>query len=282
MSEARLRAAETGVVAGLIAGVVTLAAARVAMRVLAMAGGSSDFFPSMVFTLDGTFAVVIEALAAIPLGFAFVALRHWLPRPGWRAGLAYGVALLLALGVPFLLGNGEFQGDRPNAGLGRVLFAPLFLLFGVVLGTVAAWLERRRDDGYRPGRWSSAAFAALFFSTVPVMFFTDLAPLTPDRPPDVFSVIRATVFIALGGVALAARARLDRRQSSRLWGGILLGMAALLTLIGLGVTVVELREIRVNFIDPRNVVVVPLSLLAAVAVVALSGRLAARWRARTL
>jgi len=135
--------------AGLISGILVGGLlGRVVMRVSGFAAGpnmvgvhTSNGNPVGDITLGGTLAIVF--FVGFPTGLlggvVYAALEPWLrPLRPWH-GLAYGVALLATLGFtvldPF---NFDFNRFGPLP-LNLVMFAALFLVFGVC----AAWLFDR-------------------------------------------------------------------------------------------------------------------------------------------
>jgi hypothetical protein len=134
----------TAIRVSLLAGIVAGLLARVAMAIIADAGGSSMTAQVGRLTFDGTARILaVPMLFGIPLAIIYLALGQrwrgwWLPA---RAG-AYAVAALLVPGVPFLT-DSEFAIVGPNAALGPILFAPIFPIYGVIVGLVGDWLIDR-------------------------------------------------------------------------------------------------------------------------------------------
>ena len=118
--------------AGLVAGIL----ARLAMRILALAGGTSDNFPELRFTVAGTIEVLsVPMLQGIPFVLLLLGLRRFLPGTGWRKPLSYGLAFLVFPGL-LLLTDSEFHAGPVNRYLGRALFAPIYFLYGLLAGIV--------------------------------------------------------------------------------------------------------------------------------------------------
>ena len=94
------------------------------------------------FTGETLFVLFTVTLAGIPLGLPFVAVARWIPGHWIRKGLAFGVLLLLFLGLPVMLIQKEYSAGPPQ--LARVLFGALFISYGVV----AAWTKDRLDRSW--------------------------------------------------------------------------------------------------------------------------------------
>ena len=123
-----LAGAAVGAIAGMVAGIVAAAGARAAMRMVAV-GVADGVGVRPDFTLAGTLAIVAAGMfIGTPAGVLYSAIADRLPGPRRLHGLLFGLLLLAAIG-PFFLRTEEFFSA------GRVLlFAPLFPLFGIVLG----------------------------------------------------------------------------------------------------------------------------------------------------
>ena len=135
--------------AGWLAGGLTVGiGARTAMRAVAL----TDDDPGTLLTLGGTLAVLTFGLiVSVPL--VLLAVRRFLPRPAPIGGLVFGGALLVVLGVPVLLRNAEIASIGVPL-LNRLMFGSLFLVYGVVVGTVVSVMESRssRADWSTPTR----------------------------------------------------------------------------------------------------------------------------------
>lgn len=235
-----VRGLEAAFVGGAIAGFAGALASRIAMRAIAMAGGTSNFFPSG-FTLDGTFVAVllVVGLPGIPLAVPYVALRRFLPRADLLAGLVYGLALLATIGVLFLSRDSEFARPGTERDLGRPLFAAIFPLYGIVLGWVVGQMARSRAA---PGPAGAATAAVIFAALASVALFTDLEVLSPDPPLGVSSLVRALPFGAL--VLLAAVGSRGARTRPRV---VLSAIpAVLLALAGLAVFALQVSFVVVR------------------------------------
>ena len=88
------------------------------------------------------FLVVIAGMIGILGGLLYMGLRRWLPGTGARKGLMYGLVLLL------MVGSTVIQGTNPDFGrfgppvLNISMFAALFILFGVIVASLAELLDR--------------------------------------------------------------------------------------------------------------------------------------------
>lgn len=112
----------------MVAGAAAGFGARVAMRMVAD-GVADGVGVRPEFTLAGTLAIATAGmLAGMPTGVLYNAVADRLRGPAIVRGLLFGLALLAVIG-PFFLRTEEFFS------LGRVmLFLPLFLLFGTIIG----------------------------------------------------------------------------------------------------------------------------------------------------
>lgn len=121
------------------------------MRVIAIAAG-----PAMVgvhtengnrvgdITVGGTVGLIafVGILTGVFGGVLYAAMRPWLASLARWGGLAYGVLLFATFATPAISSaNSDFHRFGPP-GLNVVLFASLFLLFGVVIVAVAERLDR--------------------------------------------------------------------------------------------------------------------------------------------
>ena len=187
-AEPLYRGLAVGAISGALAGIlVGGVGGRVAMRI---AGAMSD--PSLIggartangnilgdITLGGTLGLVIFAgvLPGILAGLAFVAARPWLAPAGRWGGLAYGLVLLASLGPavlePFNIDFQKFGSPPVNV----AIFALLFPLFGIALGTVAGVVERR-IGAPRSWIWELVAIGgALLAALMIVLVFVALVSL---------------------------------------------------------------------------------------------------------
>ena len=147
-----------GLLASLIAGLMVGIAARIIMRIVAV---TAHMPPG--FSIEGTLNIVffVFMLGTIP-GFVYAfsifflssstKASKYLPAAFWR-GLAYGVLLLVILGLPSvlipLLPREDLSLGMPL--LNKSMFAALALIYGLVLGGTEAILHR-----YLPGKPTSA------------------------------------------------------------------------------------------------------------------------------
>lgn len=127
-----------GTASGLLAGLLTGAAARIAMRIFALADGMEP-----TFSLEGTLTILLifGVVLGVPLGVIYV--RFWRPLTGIspRNGLAFGVLLLLVLvALPFMLiPSDEATLVRRLIAIGS--FVPVPLVYGLAVGRAAKhWL----------------------------------------------------------------------------------------------------------------------------------------------
>lgn len=139
-SAAPLIEAGWSVLAGVAAGVIWGAGARIAMRLVALAERNTT-----EFSLDGTLLILVTgAIFGVPLGLLFALVRRWLPGSGIGKGLAFGLILAAILLIPLAsLGASDLDSNPIEAPvlLGVGLFGALFALHGAVMEAV---IERRR------------------------------------------------------------------------------------------------------------------------------------------
>ena len=152
------RIMKIGLLASLIASLMVGIDARIIMRIVAVTAHMPPGF-SIGGTLNIVFLVLI--LATIP-GFGYALclfflssstkVSKYLPAAFWR-GLAYGVLLLVILGLPSvlipLLPREDLSLGIPL--LNKSMFAALALIYGLTLGGTEALLHR-----YLPGKPTSA------------------------------------------------------------------------------------------------------------------------------
>lgn len=126
-----------------LAGIVAASLGRVAMRLIAVAGGDSIDFVNLNFTLEGTTSILVrETVFASPLALLLLAVRRRLPGVGCRKVVAYGLAFVLFPGF-LLLTDSEFNRNSVNATYGRALFTVCYFSYGAVVGWVIETLDRR-------------------------------------------------------------------------------------------------------------------------------------------
>ena len=146
-----------GLLASLIAGLFVGIGARIIMRIVAVTAHMPPGF-SIGGTLNIVFLVLI--LGTMP-GFVYAVclfclgsstkVSKYLPAAFWR-GFAYGVLLLVILGLPSvlipLLPREDLSLGMPL--LNKSMFAALALIYGLTLGGTEALLDR-----YLPGKPTS-------------------------------------------------------------------------------------------------------------------------------
>lgn len=144
-SRALWRLLAAGLLAGLVGGLVLGVGGRVAMRLIALGAGLEPGF-----SWGGTGEVVATGLLiGVPAAVVFVALRRFIPGPGVWRGAAFGALLFLALVVvpPAAARSASESVGRLLLTVG--LFAPLLVLYGIVVELVRRRL-RRGDEPRRP------------------------------------------------------------------------------------------------------------------------------------
>jgi hypothetical protein len=133
---ARLRLLGVGVLSGVGVGLGAAIAARLVMRLIAVALGQPPMLTTATFVLLRT-----GLYHGILMGLLFVVIRRYLPGSGLVKGVTFGVLLLALASLPFVL---PFLGELPGAPvLGTGLFAALFLATGIAEAALVATLERR-------------------------------------------------------------------------------------------------------------------------------------------
>lgn len=145
----RLRPLGIALAAGLAGGVASGIGARVGMRVVNLVdrtGEGGAMFAPPTFTVGGTlFILWLLGIGGTAFGLTYLVARPRLPRAAPAAGLVFGAWLLLLFGPLFFLGQFQEFGippwERPHR---LALFAALFPLYGVVVASAAAGLERLR------------------------------------------------------------------------------------------------------------------------------------------
>jgi len=141
-------AALAGFAAGLVAGGI---GSRIAMRVVAITAGSAEQgaitdAEATVGEITGGGTIFLLILGGAIGGFgglAYLGLRRWVADAGRWRGLAFGVLLVA------MFGWGIIEGDNPDfdrfgsPALNIVMFASLFVIFGLLVAPVFEWTERR-------------------------------------------------------------------------------------------------------------------------------------------
>jgi hypothetical protein len=136
-----LRVVGIVLLSGMLGGVVWGIGARGAMRVIALA---AEHYPE--FSWGGTLMILmLGACMGILISLPYLAVRR-LFRRGWlQRGLLYGLLVLLALGYLVYL-SPPFQGEVAETGelgLAIALFAPLLVIYGIVVAAVYEFLDQR-------------------------------------------------------------------------------------------------------------------------------------------
>lgn len=141
------------VVASLVAGIPCGLLSRVAMSVIAGAGGDSTQAPVGQLTLPGTLRIVaVPMLFGIPFALLIVWLgqRFWLQRQTVVRAALYALASLIVPGL-ILMSDSEFHIPGANEDIGRLAFVPAYLAYGLVAGFVGEWwLAKRANSAVRP------------------------------------------------------------------------------------------------------------------------------------
>jgi hypothetical protein len=92
-------------------------------------------------TLSGTFNL-FGACSVIGIfgGLMYIVLRRWIPAPHGLKGLLFGTGLLALVGFVLInTGDADFIMFEPAWAV-VLMFALIFVLYGVVVGPVASWL----------------------------------------------------------------------------------------------------------------------------------------------
>jgi len=152
----RARLIAITVLGALLAGVVAASLGRVAMRLIAVAGGDSFDFVNFTFTLEGTTSILVrETVFALPLALLLLTVRKWLPGVGYRKVIAYGLAFVVFPGL-LLLTDSEFNTNSVNATYGRALFMVCYFLYGALVGWVIETLDRPPSPAANPTKAGAA------------------------------------------------------------------------------------------------------------------------------
>jgi Mn2+/Fe2+ NRAMP family transporter len=144
-----LRAA---VLASLGAGIPAGLLARLAMAVIGAAGGTSMMAVVGQLTVPGTLRIVIVPMI---FGIPFAALLLWIGRRLWRDRplairmSAYALGALVLPGLLFMT-DSEFNLSGANREIGRLAFAPAFLLYGLLVGLIGERVLARRPGSPAP------------------------------------------------------------------------------------------------------------------------------------
>jgi hypothetical protein len=181
-----VRVAGAGVLAGLVAGaVVAGVGSRVVMKVVALVAGP-DAHGALTangnrvgdFTGDTLFLVAFGAALGSFGGLVYVALRPWLPGAGRGRGPLFGALLLGAFGTAVLEADNVDFRRFGSAPVNVALFGALFLLFGMLVASLADRAARLVPPvgGGRPRPLAAmAADAALLLGAVLGLFPVGMA-----------------------------------------------------------------------------------------------------------
>lgn len=134
---------ETAFFASLTAGAVVGVLGRLAMLLLTLAGGTSDNFGPLRFTLAGVLLIMVEPmLFGLPLALLVAGLWPRLPGAStWRKALGAGVITFVFPGL-LLLTDSAFKLNQVNRTIGMALFAALYFSSGFLVGLAANyWLQ---------------------------------------------------------------------------------------------------------------------------------------------
>ena len=172
-----LRIASAAVVAGIVGGLVAAGGSRVAMRVSALmadpcAGVMTENGNACgKFTAEGTVGLIFFGVlfSGIPGGLVYAAAAPWLRPLGRLRGPAFGVAAFALGGFTVIEGdNPDFQ-RFGSPGLNVVMFAVLFLIFGLVTAPTFDAVARRMPHlpPRRPlGLARLAGYGVMFFTAI--------------------------------------------------------------------------------------------------------------------
>lgn len=225
----------TGYVAGVIAAGI---GSRLAMRIVSLVAGHEHYGElteaeervGQISTGGTVFLIFFGGIVGIGGALLFLASRRWLPWSGWRLGLAFGCLILLALGPMVVDGENFDFSEFGSPTLNILMFAALFLLFGILIATLFERLDRRvpasAPSGLRRILWAALllfAVVSLYFGLLIVVAFTFgnhyllgvmalylliAAPLLAKRlalrkPPMTVAAIVAAFPVVVGGAFLA-------------------------------------------------------------------------------
>ena len=139
-----LRFLAAGAIASVVAGIPAGLAARLAMAVLADAGGTSMTAVVGQVTVLGTIRIaILPMFFGIPFAWLLLwAGGHWSGQPWPIRIAAYAIGALLVPGL-LILSDSEFNVAGANKELGRWLFIPTFVIYGAIVGLVGERLLGR-------------------------------------------------------------------------------------------------------------------------------------------
>ena len=137
----RLRLAGIGITAGLVAAFLAAVGARLAMWLVALIDESAVSAADVDtgFTSETGFVLFIVTVPALKGWLLYVLIRRWLPGTTLLQGFSFGGLLLLLLGMPRMLFEGDF--DIGPTLVTWPLFGALFVAYGVVAAAVVWGLE---------------------------------------------------------------------------------------------------------------------------------------------
>jgi hypothetical protein len=239
-----VRAVGIGVLAGLPAGLLAGGiGGRGAMKIVALTAGAAaqghiteNGNRIGAFTIETIFLLFFGSTLGMIGGMLYMALRPWLPRRApWR-GLAFGVALLATVGTATIDAHNFDFARFGLPVLNVVLFAALFLIFGLLVAPLAERIDQFSPHvpPLKPPRPRAfAAYAALGLSgllgiaMLTLAFFSVVFGQGEDR--SIIALIVALLTGALTG-RVAASITPRGREFSMVLPSIPVLIGALLTL----------------------------------------------------
>lgn len=173
-----LQILETGFLASLVSGLVVGVLARAAMTALTLAGGRSDNFAPLTFTVPGTITIVtLSMLAGIPIAMLLVTFWRFMPGSGWIKALSAGMVTLVFPGL-LLLMDSAFKLNNANRYYGTALFASLYFGYGLLAGVMIEILNKHAttpnliiSNGW--ARWKRLILPAMFVAQVILYYWAD-------------------------------------------------------------------------------------------------------------
>ena len=138
---AAVRLANIGLFSGFLAGLIVAVGGRVAMRVVAIADPSGMELDDVSTGVTGEtlWIFIVVPISAVKGGLLFMLIRRWLPGSRLMTGLAFGLLVLVLLGIPLMLIDEAFSYGPPA--LTFTLFGALFVAYGVCVVFIVGWLE---------------------------------------------------------------------------------------------------------------------------------------------
>lgn len=251
MVAAFLRAAGIGSLAGALSGLVAGGiGGRVAMRIIAIVAGPDKVGLTTEngsrvgdITVEGTVGLMLfgGVFAGILGGLAYEVVRPWFASLGRWRGLVFGLVLLASVGSVIINPNNIDFRRFGSPGLNALLFALLFILYGLVLVPTEERLRRAVPDlPVAPQSiWATIVMAAVILALVPAGFMLiggimELVSLA--RGPLDASAIGPLLIVLVVLIVLALRWLLETREKTiRGRGGVrALGYAVLAAPIAVG------------------------------------------------